>query len=81
MSDYNDALQSFKEKAKQLPSKTPMQVAVPNPKKNTEPEAQLNVQIPKRLLQAIKLQAVQGGIHLKDLVTDCLEHYLEQRQG
>ncbi|RCH54672.1 hypothetical protein DJ568_12700 [Mucilaginibacter hurinus] len=78
MEDYKNKLGSLADKLKKEPPKTPIQEV--HPVKATtelkEPEAQLNVWIPKGLLKKMKGYGLEHDLSLKDLSILALEFFL-----
>ena len=75
MNEYDKNFQSFKDKSKQLPAAIALQeVKLVKPiELSNEPQAQLNVLIPKNLLLKLKVKAVKNDTPLKDLVIQYLK--------
>ncbi len=81
MEDYKNKLGSLADRLKNDPPKAPLQEV--HPVKASldvkEPEAQLNVWIPKALLKKMKGYAVDHELSLKELNILALEFYLDAR--
>ena len=76
--NFNDKLKLFTEKAKALPAQTKLQEVKPVEQPNQrETETQLNVMLPKSLLQKLKIKALERDITLKELVESFLNKGLE----
>lgn len=75
MAEYNEKLNSFKERINSAPTKTPLQEVRQVENKITD-EVQLNVWIPKQLLHNLKIKAVHDNISIKQTVQMAIENYL-----
>ncbi|MEQ1552692.1 MAG: hypothetical protein ABL929_00870 [Ferruginibacter sp.] len=75
MGEYDEKLNSFKNRVNAAPAKTPIQ-EVRQVEIKIKTEVQLNVWIPKDLLQAVKLKAVNENKSIKQIVQQAVENYL-----
>ena len=82
MNNYTDKLGAFANKIKSEAPKVPIQEIKPiEPEKKKaptkEPEAQLNVWIPKPLLKRVKSHGIEEDLSLKEITIKALEAYLK----
>lgn len=75
MTIYNEKLNSFKERLNTVPTKTPIQ-EVRQIEIKSQNEVQLNVWIPKPILQNLKLKGVNENKSIKEMVQIAIENYL-----
>lgn len=75
MAEYNEKLNSFKERINATSAKTPIQ-EVREVEIKMQDEIQLNVWIPKQLLHNLKLKAVHENTSIKKIVQTAIENYL-----
>lgn len=81
MEDYKNKLGNLADKLKKAPPKTPIQEVHPVKidAEVKEPEAQLNVWIPKGLLKKMKGYGLEHDLSLKDLSILALEFFLNEK--
>lgn len=79
MTDYKNKLGSLADRLKNEEPKTPIQEVNPVKSKSgeKEPEGQLNVWIPKKLLKKMKNFGVEQELTQKDITILALEKYLD----
>ena len=75
MAEYNEKLNSFKERINAAPVKIPTQ-EVRQVEIKVQDEVQLNVWIAKKLLHNLKLKAVHDNMSIKQMVQIAVENYL-----
>lgn len=78
MTDYKNKLGGLADRLKKEEPKTPIQVVNPVKSKiaDKEPEGQLNVWIPKKLLKKMKTYGVEQEKSQKDITILALEKFL-----
>ncbi|MVN23488.1 hypothetical protein [Mucilaginibacter arboris] len=78
MADYKDKLGGLADRLKKEEPKTPIQEVNPVKSKiaDKEPEGQLNVWIPKKLLKKMKTYGVEQEKSQKDIAILALEKFL-----
>ncbi len=79
MADYKSKLGNLADKLKKEEPKTPIQEVAPVKAQpiEKEPEGQLNVWIPRKLLKKMKTHGVEEELSLKEITILALEKYLE----
>jgi hypothetical protein len=79
MADYKSKLGNLADKLKKEEPKTPIQEVAPVKAQSVEkePEGQLNVWIPRKLLKKMKTHGVEEELSLKEITILALEKYLE----
>lgn len=79
MADYKSKLGNLADKLKKEEPKTPIQEVAPVKAQpvEKEPEGQLNVWIPRKLLKRMKTHGVEEELSLKEITILALEKYLE----
>jgi hypothetical protein len=79
MADYKSKLGNLADKLKKEEPKTPIQEVAPVKTQPTdkEPEGQLNVWIPRKLLKRMKTHGVEEELSLKEITILALEKYLQ----
>lgn len=80
MADYKSKLGNLADKLKKEEPKTPIQEVAPVKAQpaEKEPEGQLNVWIPRKLLKKMKSHGVEEELSLKEITILALEKYLNQ---
>jgi hypothetical protein len=80
MTNYKDKLGSLADRLKKEEPKTPIQEVSPvkDKVKGKEPEGQLNVWIPKKLLKRMKSFGVEKELTQKDIAILALDKYLSE---
>ena len=75
MAEYNEKLNSFKERINAAPAKIPTQ-EIRQVEIKVQDEVQLNVWIPKQVLHQLKLKSVIDNMSIKQMVQIAVENYL-----
>lgn len=80
MTSYKDKLGNLADRLKKEEPKTPIQEVNPvkDKVKEKEPEGQLNVWIPKKLLKRMKSFGVEKELTQKDIAILALDKYLSE---
>ncbi|WP_342647903.1 hypothetical protein [Mucilaginibacter sp. CSA2-8R] len=80
MADYKSKLGNLADKLKKEEPKTPIQEVAPVKAQATakEPEGQLNVWIPRKLLKKMKTHGIEEELSLKEITILALEKYLDK---
>ena len=80
MTDYKNKLGNLADRLKKEEPKTPIQEVSPvkGRAEEKEPEGQLNVWIPKKLLKRMKSFGVEKELTQKDIAILALEKYLSE---
>ncbi|WP_188417465.1 hypothetical protein, partial [Pedobacter mendelii] len=83
MSDYKNKLGNLANRLKKEEPKTPIQEVNPvkSKREEKEPEGQLNVWIPKKLLKRMKSFGVEKELTQKDIAIIALDKYLSEVNG
>ena len=83
MTDYKNKLGNLADRLKKEEPKTPIQKVSPVKDRTAEkePEGQLNVWIPKKLLKRMKSFGVERELTQKDIAILALDKYLSEVNG